>query len=243
MRWIPGTRPFSDRLRPAAWILAAAVWAALGSGPPPAAGASPTAPAEAPVDTTGLASGPYANLSALLEKTLFQVDVATLTLRVDPATAGKLREVARGHRGSPARADSAAGILFHAPQVLADLRFERTVSLDRFLGGVRGNLERALKAGMIDRARFEAVNDSLPVWFAFLADRKAREGDRIYYRIRPASMRTVYLSRDGRTLLDLLQEDPRARDGVLGSYLAPGSDFRQGLLQSLFRAGSGGAGR
>ncbi len=202
----------------------------------PAGAGPPAVPAAVPagVDTSGLAGGRYGVMETLLEKTIFKVDVLTLTLRVDPATASRLGELVTGAGPRSAREDSAVAAILRAPDVLAEIRFKRTVSLGQFLGGVRDDMKKALAAGIISRGRFEAVSDSLPVWFSFLGDRKAREGDTVFYRMDPDSMRTVYVGRDGEVLLDLLQPDPRARLGVLGSYLAPGSDFRDGLLRSLF---------
>lgn len=39
----------------------------------------------------------------------------------------------------------------------------------------------------------------------------------------------------GETLADTRGLDPLRRISILGRYLAPGSDFREGLVRSLFR--------
>ncbi len=55
----------------------------------------------------------------------------------------------------------------------------------------------------------------------------------MYYRIRGDSLHTVYLASDGETLLDQVDVGPERRLSVLGGYFAPGSDFRDKLVDSL----------
>ena len=55
----------------------------------------------------------------------------------------------------------------------------------------------------------------------------------MYYRIHNDSLRTVYLDSDGGTLLDQVDVGPERRLSVLGGYFAPGSVFRDKLIDSL----------
>jgi hypothetical protein len=58
------------------------------------------------------------------------------------------------------------------------------------------------------------------------------------YRIRGDSLHTVVRTAEGRVLVDHRDADPQAPLSVLGGYFSPGSDFREGLLNSLFRSGN-----
>ena len=75
----------------------------------------------------------------------------------------------------------------------------------------------------------------MPVWFGFLEVEGASKGDEILYRIRGDSLRTVYRTVGQEVLLDQVDVGPERRMAVLGSYFAPGSDFRKGLIRSLFQ--------
>ena len=189
------------------------------------------------VDTASLASGPYSEMSALLEKTIFKVDVLTLRIRVGRCEADRLERVLRGGRHSDALADSVAEIMVSANDAWARIVFERGVGLGQFLDGVLGNVRKAWKAGLIEAADYERMSEMLPVWFGFLEDRRIREGDRLLYRIRKESLRTIYVGVEGAVLLDQTDLGASPPRILLGSYFAPGSDFRKALVRSLL-AGS-----
>ncbi len=208
-----------------------ASWGAAAAQAPSTATASPTAvPA---MDTTSLASGPYSEMSALLEKTIFKVDVLTLRIRVGRSAAARLDRVLRGRRYSDALADSVAEIMVSANDAWARIVFERGVRLGQFLDGVLGNVRKAWKAGLIEAADYERMSAMLPVWFGFLEDRRIREGDRLLYRIRQESLRTIYIGVEGAVLLDQTDLGASPPRILLGSYFAPGSDFRKALVRSL----------
>jgi hypothetical protein len=81
------------------------------------------------------------------------------------------------------------------------------------------------------------ISEGIPRWFAFLKERRILNGDQIHYRVRGDTLRTVYLSVDGERALDQTDVGAERRLAVLGSYLAPESSFRKGLIKSLFRTG------
>ena len=199
-----------------------------------AVAAPPLAAQTSPVETASLADGPFASMRMLLEKTFLKVDVLTLDVRFGSDAAGRIRALAEGREYAHPLADSIANVAAHATDAYARLRFERNVGLDQFLDGIRDNLERALAAGYIDRAAFDEISGGLPGWYAFLADRGIHEGDEMFYRIRGDELRVVYVATDGTTLLDRTDPGAHRRLAVLGSYYAPGSDFRESLIRSLF---------
>ncbi len=192
-----------------------------------------------PVDTAGLADGPYSGMFMLLEKTLFKVDILTLELRFGWLNVPALQAAASSQGSRDTVYDAVAGVALGATDVWARIRFERGVSLKQFLDAARDNLRRALEAGLIDRQAFSDVSDGLPVWYAFLEHRRVRAGDEMHYRIRGDTLRTVYVGFDGEVLLDQIDIGPERRLSVLGGYFAPGSEFRRPLIRSLLfgRAG------
>ena len=200
-----------------------------------AAALAAPSPLQPPPDTASLAGGPYARMSMLWEKTIFKVDVLTVEVRFDSATAHALEAVARGRSYARPLADSIAAIATEARDALVRIEFQRNVSLRQFLDGVRDNLRKVRDAGLIGPADYDTITAGLPRWFAFLAERGIRDGDRILYRIRGDTLRTIYLDRDGAIALDQTDVGPERRLAVLGSYFVRGSDFREGLVRSLFK--------
>src|SRR5690606_409383 len=123
-----------------------------------------------------------------------------------------------------------------AQNAVVRVRFERDASLYAFLDAVRKNLRRALKADMIDLDTYRRVSQRLSQWFGFLRERGIREGDWLYYRVRPDSLRTVFVANDGTKLLDHHSDGEEPRLALLGGYFAPGSDLREPLIHSLWES-------
>ncbi|UCC71232.1 MAG: hypothetical protein JSV86_12660 [Gemmatimonadota bacterium] len=190
--------------------------------------------ASPPMDTTSLGVGPYARMHTLLEKTIFKVDVLTVDVWLGEGDTRRLEEVAAGSGYSSQVADSIAWIAIHSRDAYVRIEFVRDVSLDRFLGGVEGNLRLVPRAGIISEADYREISNNLPRWFAFLGERGISKGDRILYRIRGDELRTRYVTVDGEILLDQTDLGASARLSVLGSYFLDGSEFRGGLIGSLF---------
>lgn len=189
----------------------------------------------APVDTTDLGTGPYARMHMLLEKTLFKVDVLTLDVRFGPRETTRIEALLGGGKGTAGvlLRDSVASVALDARDVWALIEFQRNVRLDQFLDGISDNLRQATKAGVITVQSYRSISTDLPRWYAFLEQRGIHKGDRMYYRIHNDSLRTVYLDSDGGTLLDQVDVGPERRLSVLGGYFAPGSLFRDKLIDSL----------
>jgi hypothetical protein len=189
-----------------------------------------------PMDTASFHWGRYAEADALLEKTIFRVDVARLRLRFGAETASGLEELLDGAQGSEQLADTVAGLAIHTLDAWAGLTFQRNVGFDRFLAGIRDGVKVARDAGLIDPVFARSLSDSLPVWYASLRERGVRDGDVMMYRIRGDTLRTVFRTVDGQVLVDQVDTGPQPRLSVMGGILAPGSDFRKGLLNSLWVA-------
>lgn len=200
----------------------------------PVAAQSPAGPP--PVDTSGLAHGPFSTMEMLYERTIFNVDVLTLTLRFADETAAELERLAEGRSPSDALADSLARTALEAQDVLVKSRFERGVSLEQFLGGLRDGLDRAREAGLITGEAHRTILADVSVQYEPLADRGIEEGEIMWYRIRGDSLHVAFQALDGSVPVEERPVGPERRMGVLGGYLAPGSDFREKLIRSLFSA-------
>ena len=188
-----------------------------------------------PVDTTDLGTGPHARMHMLLEKTLFKVDVLTLDVRFGPRETARIDALLDGGTGATGERlrDSVASIALDARNAWALIEFKRNVAIHQFLDGISDNLRQATRAGVITPQDYLSISSSLPRWYAFLEQRGIHTGDRMYYRIRDDSLHTVYLASDGETLLDQVDVGPERRLSVLGGYFAPGSVFRDKLIDSL----------
>jgi hypothetical protein len=187
------------------------------------------------VDTASLGHGRYSRMRTKLEKTIFKVDVLTVEVRLGEQETARLEEIAAGRSDWRGPADSIAAVAIHSRDAFVAITFLRDVSLGQFVDGIDDNLRRVAEAELIGRSDYEMIRDGLPRWFGFLGERGIRKGDRILYRIRGDTLRTWFIGNPGGVLLDQTDVGPERRLAVLGSYFVRGSDFREGLIRSLFR--------
>lgn len=185
------------------------------------------------MDRHELATGPFSRMRMLYERTIFKVDVLTVSMRFDQPTQRTFEETARGRSYTEDLAETIARAAVDAENAFLEVRFERDVALDRWVDGVRDNLRMARRWGVIDEETHRHVSEQLPVWFRSIADRGFQEGDRILYRAYPDRLRTVLIGVDGRTFLDQTDRGVGPRRALIGGYFAPGSDFREPLVRSL----------
>lgn len=183
-------------------------------------------------DTLAL-DAPGVAMHALLEKTIFRVDVLTLDIRFGPEASQALAALRLRSADVPALHDSIAAVAIGATEVVARIRFLRSVSQGQFLGGIRDNLKKAREAGIVDAETSALIEDGLPVWYAFLRDRGIADGDEMWYEIRGDTLRTMYRTPGRQVLLDQVDVGAHTRLSVLGGYFAPGSDFRRSLIRSF----------
>lgn len=187
--------------------------------------------AQSDLSGDALGRGPFGHMKALLERTIFKVDVLTLDLCLDEPTSQALARAAGGG-GEPER-QKVADLAVEADRALAVIGFHRDVSMDQFLGGIGDDHERAVEAGLLADSTRRALARDLPTWYAFLEERGVKKGDRIAYRFEPGSVRVTYVGVDGRTYLDRTSLGPERRASILGAYFAPGASLRERLLDSV----------
>lgn len=187
----------------------------------------------------GLGTGPYGELSALMEVTIFNIDVLTLTVRVPPRVADRLRSLSAGRSYSDELADSVAAVMLEADDLWARQELHRDVGYDRMTGGTRETAERAAEAGYIGGAHLEDFVARIPDLFGFLRDEGASEGDELFFRIRGDTVRTVYRTVKGEVRLDRTVVDPEARRASIPAFFAPDTRFRKRLVESLLEREGG----
>jgi hypothetical protein len=210
-------------------FLVAAVWFLVGlaAGEVMADGALPS------LSSSDLAQGPFSYMHMLLQKTLLKINVATIEVRVDKATQARLAAVSGGQAYSDALAQQLANVVIAAQRAVVQMQFKRDISLSRWMGVVRENLEQARKAGLVNADLEKKVGQGLPEWFAALKARGYEKGDRLIYAVGPDSLRTVVVAANGQVFVDRLEHEQGTRWVVLASYFAYGSEFREPLLRSL----------
>jgi len=189
--------------------------------------------AEAVPSLGELANGPFSHMRMLLEKTVLKVDVAKIEVAVDKPTQEKLAAVAAGKPFSPGLESELAKIVLKADEAIIQMQFVRDVSLGQWIDGVRESLDKAVAAGLLSPALKKQVSDGLPNWFKAAEARGLKVGDRIIYRVRANSLRSMIVQNDGKVVVDRTDEGADKGDMALASYFAPGTDYRTLLLQSL----------
>jgi hypothetical protein len=205
------------------WILASLLAvAAVAAGPLPS------------LDSPELAQGPYSAMRMTLKKTILRINVATIEVRFDKPAQARFAALARDKSYSEALAQQLGQTAIDAGHAVVQMQFKHDVSLDRWVGVVRENLEQARKAGLISRELEQQVGQGLPQWFGPLHDRGYEKGDRLLYEVTPDALHTAVISLDGKLWIDRVDREAGTRRVVLASYFAPESDFREPLLRSLF---------
>ncbi|MGE5186908.1 MAG: hypothetical protein ACM31C_32880 [Acidobacteriota bacterium] len=184
-------------------------------------------------DTAPAANDYYGHMHMLFEKTWFGFDVARIDVRFDPVTAERFRVLAAGQHYSDQLAEQIARTALGAQDVHVQVEFLRNVSIGEFIDAARDNLRHARDAGYISTPVFETALQGAKTDFAPLAKRGLKEHDVLVYRARPDSLQTTVMS-GSRVLLDVTSTNLGSRRAMIASYFAPKSDFRKGLIKSLF---------
>lgn len=192
-------------------------------------------PAPAQIDTAGLAEGPFGTMAMLYERTIFNVDVLQLEVGFDAETARTFSSLIEGHSYDDALAEQVVEAALVAPDVLVRTQFLRDVSLDQFLGGMRDNLRNARENGYLTPEQERLIAQETTVGYATLEERGIRKDEVMWYRIRGDTLHVALVALDGEVLVEDRPVGPERRMAVLGGYLAPGSDFREDLIRSLFQ--------
>lgn len=182
-----------------------------------------------------LAKGRFSSAHMLLEKTILKVDVLTVDVRFGASTQSELAKLAEGKSYSNDLGGKMAKVAIAAPEAVVQLKFVRDVSLDQWMDGVRENLDQALAAGLITAELKNKVANALPGTFQAIKERGYEEGDRLLYGVRNGVVDTAVVAGNGTVLVQKSQNDSQIAGVVLASYFAPGSDFREPLLKSLFK--------
>ena len=187
-------------------------------------------------DLGSLATGPFARMSTLYEKSFLflKVDVLNVEVRFGSEVAEKVKSFVQNGDDPSEFSDSIADTAIHAQDAFVHIRFLRDIRLKRFIQEARESTKLVREAGIIDHLSFEHISKNLPIWYASLAKRGIREGDEMFYRIRGESLRAVYRGVDGTIYLDQEDQGTLFSLAVLGGYFVEKSKFRKGLLQSLF---------
>ena len=211
----------SKRFALRAWLVAGLLAGSVLAAPPPS------------MNAPELGQGPYSSMHMLLEKTILKVDVLTVDVRVSKSAQSKLAALAQGKSYTADLGKQLADVAIKSDHALVQLTFKRDVGLDMWIEAVRENLQQARAAGLISAALEKRVSAGLPGSFQAIQSRGYKTGDRVLYRVKPESLRTVVVTKDGTPLIDRTDKDEEAARVVMASYLAPGSDFREPLLRSL----------
>ncbi len=177
-------------------------------------------------------------MSALLEVTIFNIDILTLRVRVDVDTGARLRTIARRSTYTEALADSVADAVLDAHELWASQTLHRGVGLGRLIGGMTETAEKAAAAGFISDRYVSEFKAGLPELFSFLREDGAQKGDVIVLHVIGDRVRTKYYSADGTLRLDRAGVSEEGRKASVPSFFAPGTRFRKRLVESLLSAES-----
>ncbi|MGB5525937.1 MAG: hypothetical protein WBN79_03675 [Gemmatimonadota bacterium] len=171
----------------------------------------------------------------VLEKTIFKVDAVRLDLTIRGETPTRVAELVTGRADPRAWSDSVAALYLAADQARVRMTFLRSFGLNRFLDANRDVMEKLSKAGWITEDEFRELDRENRARFEGLAEDGIRDGDVIEHEVRGDTVTTRYTDVTGTVRIDGLLVGSAERRVLMGSLFGPESDFRQGLLDLVFR--------
>jgi hypothetical protein len=162
-----------------------------------------------------------------------RVNVLDLDIQLGGESGEAIRDLADGPHDSRSYPDTVAALAAGSRDALVGITFRRDIDLDTFISEARKTTKHVWEHGIISKDEYNRVSRNLPVWYASLADRGIRDGDRMFYRIQDDRLHTVFMGKDGHLFVDQVDDGPQPRRAVLGGYFYQGSDFREDLINSL----------
>ena len=179
------------------------------------------------------------DLSTVLTKTMFHVQVAQLDVQVDSATAAKVQQaIGSATSASDALSDSIADAYMAASTANTTMSFLHSVSLSQFLGGQKSGLKNLVKAGLLTQSAADEVQKDTETQFAFLKDGGINKGDKLINIVHGDSVTTRFVAADGSQKVDFTRVGPERRVALIGDYFGPNADFRDGLIESAMESAS-----
>ena len=185
-----------------------------------------------------------ARFNYILEKTIFKVDAVRLDLTIRDETPNRVAELVAGRADPRAWSDSVAAMYLGVDHASVRMTFLRSFGLNRFLDANRDVMEKLAIVGLITEEELEDLDAENRARFAGLAEDGIRDGDVIEHEVRGDTVTTRYTDVAGAVRIDGLLVGSAERRMLLGSLFGPNSEFRNGLLDLVFRrAESFGAGQ
>ena len=175
------------------------------------------------------------DFSYQMKKTIMKIDVLELRLRIDGDAADAAVAAAQSGDRSRELDEQIAQRYLDAASAESTIEFRRSISYKQFTGGDRKALDRMVKYGLFDEATAESLADLNASRFSFLKEREIEKGDKIHNVLRGDSLFESYVRADGTIEFDDVQVGSQHRLALLGNYFAPKTEFRDGLLDALWR--------
>lgn len=174
-------------------------------------------------------------MQMILEKTFLKVDVLRLQILFQKQVSQDIKSVLNSDEDFEKKVDQVAKLAGHSKEAIARVEFLRSVSLDQFLEGIKGNLVHAKDENYISESEYKFISESLPDWYAFLRKRGIEKGDQMLYHLQEKKLRVIYQTVSGEVLLDQTDLGQDKRLSVLGSYFSKKSEFHLPLLNSVLK--------
>jgi len=127
-----------------------------------------------------------------------------------------------------------AGHYMAAREATLDMEFLHGVSGETFLEHTLKALRELVADGTVTREEADTLARDLDERFGFLVAAKVRPGDQLRYELVADTVVTTYRRGDAVLKAERVT-GKRHGNYILGSYFAPSSDFRRGLLDQVFR--------
>jgi len=192
------------------------------------------APSTSREPTVALNPVPYGTMHFLLEKTVLKIDAARMHIVVGSVTAERIESAIAGNEYDKKLRDRVADTLMQTQNADIHLTFLVSAGENRFFDGSKKSTKRMVKAGVISEEFGAQMQSERKFRYSFLVDRGLKDGDQLFYVLRGDTVSVRCLDAAGTELMNDSNVGAQRRIALLGSYFVSGSDFRDGLIRSLF---------
>jgi hypothetical protein len=192
------------------------------------------APAPAPVLAQSSGVDCCSRFDYVLEKTILKVDAVRIEMEIRDEAADRVEALLGAWSRSRSVEDSVAALYLSADDANIRMTFLVSVSLGRFLGGVRNTLEGLAEVGILSRAEADRVYAGYVERFSVLDGRGIKDGDVMERELRGDTVSTRFTAVTGETPIDEISVGSERRREILGAFFSRKSDFRDGLIDQVF---------
>jgi hypothetical protein len=181
----------------------------------------------------GVGEAPGSLLSMRFKVSIFRIDIADVTARVDAATALALEDALGDEDLDDESFERCLQILHSAPELAVTMEYLRDSDWKRFQKGRSKQYEYGVKAGLLNKEEATQLLQQFETQYLLLRERSVLKSDRMLTRRRGDSIQFLHVDASGQQIHSALQKGDLHVRAFLGGYLSTESPYARKLVESL----------